>query len=55
LLLDSADENLELLADTALHYADLLKKMRRKSDANRIEARIRAVTGKSAARKKKAS
>jgi hypothetical protein len=29
--------------------------MRRKSDASKIEARIRAVTGKSAAPKKKAS
>jgi tetratricopeptide (TPR) repeat protein len=50
-----ADDNLELLAQTALDYAELLKKMRRKGDANRIEARIRAVTGKSAAPKKKAS
>jgi hypothetical protein len=44
-----------LLAQTALDYADLLKKMRRKSDASKIEARIRAVTGKSPAPKKKAS
>ncbi|MGB6944748.1 MAG: tetratricopeptide repeat protein, partial [Bryobacteraceae bacterium] len=47
--LTSEDENMELLAQTALDYADLLKKMRRKSDARKIEARIRAVTGKSAA------
>jgi hypothetical protein len=29
--------------------------MRRKSDANKIEARIRAISGKNAAPKKKAS
>lgn len=51
-LLSSADDNLELLAQTALDYADLLKKMRRKGDANKIEARIRAVTGKAAPKKK---
>jgi tetratricopeptide (TPR) repeat protein len=54
-LLSSPDDNLDLLAQTALDYADLLKKMRRKSDANKIEARIRAVTGKSATPKKKVS
>ena len=31
--LSSSEDNLELLAQTALDYADLLKKMRRKSDA----------------------
>jgi hypothetical protein len=55
LFLSSTDDNLELLEQTALDYCDLLKKMRRKSDASKIEARIRAVTGKSAAPKKKAS
>ncbi len=54
LFLSSSEDNLELLARTALEYADLLKKMRRKSDAIKIEARIRAVTGKSPAPKKKA-
>ncbi|HTC90410.1 MAG TPA: tetratricopeptide repeat protein [Bryobacteraceae bacterium] len=53
LFLSSTDDNLDLLAQTALDYADLLKKMRRKSDASKIEARIRAVTGKSPAPKKK--
>jgi tetratricopeptide (TPR) repeat protein len=48
LFLSSTDDNLELLAQTALDYADLLKKMRRKADASKIEARIRAVTGKGA-------
>jgi len=51
--LDSSQDNLDLLAETALDYADLLKKMKRKSDASKIEARIRAVTGKSVAAKKK--
>jgi tetratricopeptide (TPR) repeat protein len=55
LFLSSTEDNLDLLAQTALDYADLLKKMRRKSDASKIEARIRAVTGKSPAPKKKAS
>src|SRR5271170_5961401 len=48
LILSSSDDNLDLLAQTALDYVDLLKKMRRKSDASKIEARIRAVTGKAA-------
>jgi tetratricopeptide (TPR) repeat protein len=55
LLSDSSDDNLDLLAETALDYVDLLKKMKRKSDASKLEARIRAVTGKSVAPKKKAS
>jgi hypothetical protein len=59
LVLSSTEDNLELLAQTAFNYADLLKKMRRKSDANKIEARIRAVTGKNptapAAKRKKES
>src|SRR3984885_5968616 len=55
LFLSSTDDNLDLLAQTALDYADLLKKMRRKSDASKIEARIRAVTGKTPAPKKKVS
>jgi tetratricopeptide (TPR) repeat protein len=59
LFLSSTEDNLELLAQTALDYVDLLKKMRRKGDASKIEARIRAVTGKGApaqtATKKKAS
>ncbi len=53
--LSSSDDNLDLLAQTALDYAELLKKMKRKSDASKIEARIRAVTGKSPAPKKKVS
>jgi tetratricopeptide (TPR) repeat protein len=55
LFLDSSTDNLDLLAQTALDYVDLLKKMKRKSDASKIEARIRAVTGKSVTPKKKAS
>jgi len=53
LFLSSTDDNLDLLAQTALDYADLLKKMRRKGDASKIEARIRAVTGKTATPPKK--
>jgi tetratricopeptide (TPR) repeat protein len=45
LILSSTDDNLDLLAQTALDYVDLLKKMRRKSDASKIEARIRAIKG----------
>jgi len=55
LFLDSSENNLELLAQTALDYADLLKKMRRKADASKLEARVRALTGKGAPQKKKAS
>jgi tetratricopeptide (TPR) repeat protein len=51
----SSEDNLDLLAQTALDYVELLKKMRRKSDASRLEARIRAVTGKQGVAKKKAS
>jgi hypothetical protein len=54
-LLGSSEDNLDLLAQTALDYAELLKKMKRKADASKIEARIRAVTGKSPAPKKKVS
>jgi tetratricopeptide (TPR) repeat protein len=55
LFLSSTEDNIDLLAQTAFDYCDLLKKMKRKSDASKIEARIRAVTGKSAAPKKKVS
>ena len=52
----SSDDNLDLLAQTALDYVELLKKMRRKADASKLEARIRAVTGKQqGAPKKKVS
>jgi tetratricopeptide (TPR) repeat protein len=54
-LLDSSDDNLDLLAQTALDYADLLRKMKRKADASKLEARIRAVTGGKVALKKKTS
>jgi tetratricopeptide (TPR) repeat protein len=54
LSVDSSQDNLDLLAETALDYVDLLRKMKRKSDASKLEARIRAVTGKSVAPKKKA-
>jgi tetratricopeptide (TPR) repeat protein len=55
LFVSSSEDNLDLLAETALDYVDLLKKMKRKSDASKLEARIRAVTGKSVPPKKKAS
>ncbi|HTW67231.1 MAG TPA: tetratricopeptide repeat protein [Bryobacteraceae bacterium] len=54
-MVSGTEENEDLLAETALDYVDLLKKMRRKSDARRIEARLRAITGKTSARKKKES
>jgi tetratricopeptide (TPR) repeat protein len=48
----SLDPTLELLADTATDYAELLKKMRRKSEASKLEARIRAFAGKQYNRKR---
>jgi tetratricopeptide (TPR) repeat protein len=51
----TSDGNLDLLAQTAVEYVSLLKKMRRKSEANKIEARLRAITGKSAPPKRKPS
>jgi len=48
----SADPNLELLADTATDYAELLKKMRRKGEASKLEARIRQIAGKQYNRKR---
>ena len=53
LVLSSSEDNIDLLAQTAFDYVDLLKKMKRKSDASKIEARIRSVTGKSPAPTKK--
>jgi hypothetical protein len=40
------DASLELLAETATGYVELLKKMKRKGEASKLEARIRAVVGK---------
>jgi len=51
----ASDTNIDLLAETALDYVELLKKMKRKSDASRLEARIRAIAGKNYIAKKKAS
>jgi tetratricopeptide (TPR) repeat protein len=48
-------ENLDLLADTAMDYADLLKKMKRKVEAIRLEARVRALVGKNYVVKKRQS
>jgi tetratricopeptide (TPR) repeat protein len=42
----ASDPSLELLADTAIDYVELLKKMKRKGEASKLEARIRAVVGK---------
>jgi len=46
------DPTIELLADTATDYVELLKKLRRKSEATKLEARIRAMVGKNYAFKK---
>jgi hypothetical protein len=51
----SSDTNVDLLAETALDYVDLLKKMKRKSEASKLEARIRTITGKNYIARKKAS
>ena len=48
----SADVSVELLADTATDYVELLKKMRRKGEATKLEARIRAIAGKQYTRKR---
>ncbi len=48
-------ENLDLLADTAMDYADLLKKMKRKPEAIKLEARVRALVGKNYVAKKRQS
>ncbi len=50
---NSLDGNLELLAQTAIDYVELLKKMKRKSEANKLEARIHQLTGKTYAAKKR--
>jgi len=42
----SADRDLDLLTETAGQYVELLKKMRRKPEAAKLEARIRQLTGK---------
>ena len=42
----AADTNLDLLEQTAGDYVELLKKMRRKPEATKLEARLRQLTGK---------
>ena len=49
----AGEASLELLADTASNYVDLLRKMKRKGEASKLEARIRAVVGKSYSAKKR--
>ena len=41
-----SDPSVQLLADTAIDYVELLKKMKRKSEASKLEGRIRAMVGK---------
>jgi hypothetical protein len=41
------------LADTAIDYAELLKKMKRKAEATRLEVRVRALMGKNYVAKKR--
>lgn len=48
----SSDPSLELLADTATDYVELLKKMKRKGEASKLEARIRQVVGKNYTKKR---
>jgi hypothetical protein len=45
-VVSALDSSLELLADTATDYVELLKKMKRKGEASKLEARIRAIVGK---------
>ena len=51
----ASDPSLELLADTATDYVELLKKMKRKGEASKLEARIRAMVGKNYTGKKRQS
>ena len=53
-VLSASDSNIDLLAETAVDYVELLKKMKRKSEATKLEARIRAISGKNYPTKKKA-
>ncbi len=46
-----SDPTLTLLADTGAEYVELLKKMRRKSEANKLEARLRALKQSSGKRR----
>jgi hypothetical protein len=43
------------LTQTAIEYVELLKKLRRKAEATKLEARIKQLTGKNYTAKKKAS
>ena len=47
-----SDPGLELLAETATDYVELLKKMKRKSEASKLEARIRVIVGKTYTKKR---
>jgi hypothetical protein len=49
------DVNLDLLTQTASEYVELLKKLRRKAEAAKLEARIRQLTGKNSSAKKRPS
>jgi tetratricopeptide (TPR) repeat protein len=51
--ISGGNENLDLLADTAIDYAELLKKMKRKAEATRLEVRVRALMGKNYVAKKR--
>jgi tetratricopeptide (TPR) repeat protein len=53
--LTGSDVNLDLLTQTAIEYVELLKKLRRKAEATKLEARIKQLTGKNYTAKKKAS
>jgi tetratricopeptide (TPR) repeat protein len=52
-VVSASDSSLELLADTATDYVELLRKMKRKGEASKLEARIRAVVGKNYTSKKR--
>jgi tetratricopeptide (TPR) repeat protein len=53
--ISGGNENLDLLADTAIEYVELLKKMKRRAEATRLEARVRALVGKNYVAKKRQS
>jgi tetratricopeptide (TPR) repeat protein len=54
-VVSASDASLALLAETATDYVELLKKMKRKGEASKLEARIRAVVGKGYTAKKRQS
>jgi len=51
-IVSASEPNLDVLAETAFEYAEVLKKLKRKGEASKLEGRVKAMVGKNYVKKR---